>query len=102
MARAALGLTLALGGAAAWLALDELRYLAPYRDALAARHGPAVAAYAGALAFDLFAGLYWLCRRLGLGDAGRKLRRLEREVQSGTAFDRELANRLRDQREGAA
>ncbi len=102
MARVALGLTIAIGGALAWLALEEFRYLAPYREALAARRGAELAAFVAALAFDLFALLYWLSRRLVQGDSGRKLRRLEREVRRGEAFDRELAVRLRDQREGDA
>ena len=100
MARIAFGLTVSIGGAAAWLALEEFRYLAPYRDEIAARYGAAILGYCLALAFDLFVFLYWLARRLGLGDAGRKLRRLESEVHRGTTFDGELAERLRDQREG--
>ena len=100
MARIAFGLTLSVAGTACWLALEEFRYLAPYRDEIAARHGAAIAAYCLALAFDLFAFLYWLSRRLGLGDVGRKLRRLEGEMRRGSTFDRELAERLRDQREG--
>ncbi len=102
MARIAFGLTISIGGVAVWLALDEFEYLAPYRDELAVRHGPVVAAYACALAFDLFAFLYWLARRLGLGDAGRKLRRLEGEIRQGSTFDSELARRLREQKEGQA
>lgn len=100
MARIALGLTLSIGGTVAWLALDEFQYLAPYRDPIAARYGVAIAAYSCALGFDLFACLYWLSRRLGLGDAGRKLRRLEGEVRRGDVFDSELARRLRKQQEG--
>lgn len=102
MVRIALGLTVSIGGTAVWLALEEFRYLAPYRDELARNYGFAAIAYALALLFDLFVFLYWLCRRLGLGDAGRKLRRLENEVRRGTTFDRELADRLRKQEEGEA
>lgn len=102
MARIAFGLTIAIGGATLWLALDEFSYLSPYGDRLAANHGFAIGAYIAALAFDLFAVLYWMCRRLGLGDAGRKLRRLETEVRRGATFDSELADRLRAQREGRA
>ncbi len=100
MARIAFGLTLAIGGAAAWLALDEFRYLAPYRDEMLRSYGGVIAAYVLALAFDLFAVLYLACRRLGLGDAGRKLRRLDGEVRQGKTFDVELARRLRKQEEG--
>ena len=102
MARVALGLTVATCGCVAWLALEEFGYLAPYRDVLVARYGGVIALCALALAFDTFAALYGLCRRLGLGDAGRKLRRLEGEVRKGETFDSELAARLRKQREGAA
>ena len=102
MARIAFGLTLAIGGAAAWLALDEFRYLAPYRDEMLRSYGGVIAAYVLALAFDLFAVLYLACRRLGLGDAGRKLRRLDAEVRQGKTFDAELARRLRKQEEGRA
>ena len=102
MARIAFGLTLAVGGAAAWLALDEFRYLAPYRNELVRDYGWVIAAYVLALAFDLFAVLYLACRRLGLGDAGRKLRRLDVEVRRGKTFDTELAQRLRQQEEGQA
>ena len=102
MVRIALGLTISIGGTIAWLALDEFRYLAPYRDQLAMRYGVTIAVYTLALAFDTFAVLYWLCRRLGLGDAGRKLRRLEGEVRAGATFNSELAERLREQEEGNA
>ena len=102
MARIAFGLTLSIGGMAAWLALDEFRYLAPYRDELLRSYGWVIAAYVLALAFDLFAVLYLACRRLGLGDAGRKLRRLDGEVRQGKTFDAELARRLRQQEEGGA
>ncbi len=102
MARIAFGLTLSIGGVAAWLALDEFRYLAPYRDELLRGYVWVMAAYVWALAFDLFAVLYLACRRLGLGDAGRKLRRLDGEVRQGKTFDAELARRLRQQEEGGA
>lgn len=102
MARIAFGLTISIGGATLWLALDEFRYLAPYGDRLMASRGITITAFVLALAFDLFAFLYWICRRLGLGDAGRKLRRLEGEVHGGRTFDTELGDRLRDQREGKA
>lgn len=100
MARIAFGLTVSIGGAAIWLAMEEFRYLAPYRDEIAARYGWAITASCLALAFNLFAFLYWLSRRLGLGDVGRKLRRLEGEVRRGSTFDTELAERLRGQSEG--
>ncbi len=102
MARIAFGLTLSIGGAALWLALDELNYLAPYGRSIMARRGALVVGYVLALSFDLFAFLYWICRRLGLGDAGRKLRRLEGEVRGGSTFDDDLGRRLRDQSEGKA
>ena len=102
MARIAFGLTISIGGAGLWLALDEFRYLAPYGDGLLATRGFAIVSCVLALAFDLFAFLYWICRRLGLGDAGRKLRRLEGEVRRGATFDSALAQRLREQREGRA
>lgn len=100
MVRVALGLTIAICGIAGWLALEEFRYLAQHRDELAERHVAVIAACGLALAFDAFALVYGLCRRLGLGDAGRKLRRLEGEVRSGETFDRELAGKLRRQQEG--
>ncbi len=100
MWKIALGLTISISGCAAWLALDELVYLAPYRDALMRAHGGAILVYGSALAFDVFFGLYWACRRLGLGDAGRKLRRLDGEVRRGETFDSELALKLRRQEEG--
>ena len=102
MIRIAFGLTLAISGAAAWLALDSFAYLAPYRDQLLRSHGWTAAAFAAALTFDLFALLYLACRRLGLGDAGRKLRRLDSELRHGKTFDEELAQRLREQEEGQA
>ena len=100
MWKIALGLTISISGCTAWLALDELAFLAPYRDALLRAHGGAIAAYCCALLFDLYFGLYWACRRLGLGDAGRKLRRLDGEVRRGLTFDRELALRLQRQQDG--
>lgn len=100
MVRVAMGLTVAICGVAGWLALEEFRFLAPYRDELAARHGKVLVACGLALAFDVFSATYGLCRRLGLGDAGRKLRRLEGEVRSGATFSEELAGQLRRQEEG--
>lgn len=100
MARVAFGLSLSILGVVAWLALEEFRYLAPHRDAIARRYGAVIAACCLALWFDLFVVLYWLARRLGLGDVGRKLRLLEGETRSGSTFDDELAKRLRDQQEG--
>ena len=102
MARVALGLTIAICGIAAWLALEEFRFLAQFRDELAARHGKVIVACVLALAFDVFSASYGLCRRLGLGDAGRKLRRLEGEVRAGATFSQELAGQLRRQQEGEA
>ena len=102
MARVAVGLTISICGSVAWLALEVFSYLAPFRDHLTDQHGGVIAAYGLAAGFEVFAILYGLCRRLGLGDAGRKLRRLEDEVRSGSTFDSELAERLYDQREGEA
>lgn len=102
MARMAFGLTISICGSVAWWALEVFSYLAPYRDDLAAQHGTLIALYGLTGGFVVFALLYGLCRRLGLGDAGRKLRRLEDEVRSGSTFDSELAERLHDQREGDA
>ena len=102
MARVAFGITITVCGAGLWFALEEFRYLAPYGKDLFRTRGFVICGYVAALAIDLFAFLYWTCRRLGLGDTGRKLRRLEREVHRGTAFDNELAERLRRQREGSA
>ncbi len=76
MARVALGLTISICGSVAWLALEVFSYLAPFRDALTDQFGTVIAAYCLAAGFEVFALLYGLCRRLGLGDAGRKLRRL--------------------------
>ena len=102
MARVALGLTISTCGSVAWLGLDVFSYLAPFRDDLTHEYGTVIAAYGLAAGFSVFALLYGLCRRLGLGDAGRKLRRLEGEVRSGSTFDSELAERLHHQREGDA
>lgn len=102
MARVALGLTISICGSVAWFALEEFSYLAPFRDNLTRRHGTVIAAYGLAAGFTVFALVYGLCRRLGLGDAGRKLRRLEDEVRRGSTFDSELAERLHDQRQGDA
>ncbi len=100
MARIAFGLTVSISGTVIWLVLNEFTYLSPYRGALLERYSTAITIYGLALAFNLFSLLYWICRRLGLGDAGRKLRKLEKEVHRGEAFDQELAERLQAQTEG--
>ena len=103
MARIAFGLTISIGGAGLWLALDEFRYLAPYGDGLLATRGFAIVSCVLALAFDLFAFLYWICRRLGLGDRRPQAAAPSRaEVRRGATFDSALAQRLREQREGRA
>lgn len=100
--RFAWGLSLAALAAFGLWALRALLPLRPYAAGIWADHSAAIAVNA-ALAFAaLWAALYWIALRAGLGELGRKLGVAERALQAGPsgAHDRELAAALERDRRG--
>ena len=94
----AFGLTLAAVGAAAVLLPARLEFLRPWAGQFLAEHfwtavPPAVTAVAA-----LFSAIHWAARKAGLGDLGRKVEHIGRELGGGEAHDRELAEALRRDR----
>jgi hypothetical protein len=74
--------------------LDACRFLIPYREVLIHEYGREIVAFAGVLFLNLFAIAYQGSRILGLKDTGRKLRHLEKQVQSGDPLGGDLPGRL--------
>ena len=48
----------------------------------------------------LYAFIYWLARRAGLGDLGGKLKLMDKRLAAGESHDDELARRLQRERMG--
>lgn len=99
--RFAWGVTLAAAAVFALWALRALLPLRPYAAGIWADHGAAISANAALAVAALWAALYWIALRAGLGELGRKLGVAERALQAGPgAHDRELAAALERDRRG--
>jgi hypothetical protein len=79
-----------------FLLLDECKFLIPYRALLLAKYGRAIALYAAALFFNLFALIYLFVRKLLLKETGRKLAHIEKQLRSADTISEELSQRLRE------
>jgi hypothetical protein len=77
-----------------FLLLGECKFLIPYRALLLAKYGRAIALYAAALFFNLFALIYLFVRKLLLKETGRKLAHVEKQLRSGDTISEELSWRL--------
>ena len=99
--RIATGLSLIVWVLALFLVGERLQYLAPYSEMLVERYALTVSLHLTAAAAGLFAFIYWLARRAGLGDVGGKIKLLDKRLDAGDAHDAELGRRLAKQREGA-
>ena len=98
--RIATGLSLIVWVVALMLVGERLEYLAPYSEMLIEQYALTVALHLTAAAAALFALLYWLARRAGLGDVGGKLKLMDKRLAAGEAHDAELGRRLEREREG--
>jgi len=76
------------------LVLEQLAFLRPYRSVLVHHYLPWLLAAMGLAFVNLWALSYLLIQHLRLGDTGRKLAHLERQLQSGDTIVRDLSARL--------
>lgn len=79
-----------------WL-LQECAFLIPFRELLVEVYARYIVAYAAALFVNVFAGFYFLLRKLMLKDTGRKLAHLEKQLRTGQSISEELTARLKEQ-----
>ena len=98
--RIATGVSMVLWALGLLLVGARLDYLSPYMGLIAHEYGWALAAHLTVAAGALFAGLYWLARRAGLGDVGGKLKLMDKRLTGGEAHDTELGRRLDRERGG--
>ncbi len=74
--------------------LEQLAFLRPYRSVLVHHYLPWLLGAMGIAFLNLCALSYLVLQRLRLGDTGRKLAHLERQLQSGDTIVRDLSARL--------
>ena len=98
--RIATGLSLIVWVVALFVSAERLVYLASYKGMLIERYGWTLSWHLAVTAAGLFALLYWLARRAGLGDLGGKLKLMDKRLAAGEAHDAELGRRLEREREG--
>lgn len=98
--RIATGLSLIVWVVALLLVGERLEYLAPYSEMLIEQYALTVSLHLMTAVTALFALLYWLARRAGLGDVGGKLKLMDKRLAAGEAHDAELGRRLEREREG--
>jgi hypothetical protein len=74
--------------------LEQLAFLRPYRSVLVRHYLPWLLGAMAVAFLNLCALSYLVIQRLRLGDTGRKLAHLERQLQSGDTIVRDLSARL--------
>ena len=79
---------------------ERLKYMEPYVELLFARYSAIVSLYLMTAIVTLYAFIYWLARRAGLGDLGGKIKLMDKRLASGESHDAELAERMRRERRG--
>lgn len=77
----ALALFLAIG----FVLLDRLRFLARYRDHILASHQHVIVGYCALLFVNLFGILFMVYRKFFFKDTGKKLKHLEKQLDSEQA-----------------
>ena len=65
-----------------WLA-HSLHFLTPWRDLIVHRYLQSIALYCALLFANILGLTIWIERKFFLRDTGRKLKHLDREIQSG-------------------
>ena len=98
--RVALGLSIMAWGLLGFAFMDRMEWMRPHMGLVLAEYGGVLAGYLLAAALTLYAAIYWLCRRLGIGDLGRKMEVLEEGLRRDAPHDPALAAALERQRSG--
>ena len=98
--RIATGLSLIFWVISILLVGERLKYLEPYAELLFARYTVILSLYLMTAIVTLYAFIYWLARRAGLGDLGGKLKLMDKRLAAGESHDDELARRLQRERTG--
>ena len=98
--RIATGLSLIVWVVALFVSAERLVYLSSYKGMLIERYGWTLSWHLVTAVAAVFAGIYWLARRAGLGDLGGKLKLMDKRLVSAEAHDDELGRRLVKEREG--
>ncbi|MCY4585599.1 MAG: hypothetical protein OXB98_06120 [Bryobacterales bacterium] len=98
--RIATGLSLIVWVIALLLVGEQINYLEPYAPILIAQYTVSLSLHLLTAMVTLFAFIYWLARRAGLGDVGGKLKLMDKRLAAGQSHDEELALRLQRERTG--
>lgn len=93
------GLTCTLAALAVLFGFERLAHLRPYAALIWEQHAASIMAHLVVLFLSVAAGIYYLARLLGLGDAGRKVEQVELALRRGQG-DAELAAALKRDSEG--
>lgn len=75
-------ITLVLFLVIAFTLLERLRFLAPYRNTILAVHQEVIVAYLVLLFFNIFGILFMVYRQFFFKDTGKKLKHLEKQLDS--------------------
>lgn len=94
MFKDALFLSTILMLAAGLFLLGECRFLVPYREALIHRYGAIILGFTATLFVNLCTGIYAILQVVRLGDMGRKLRHVERQIARDGSISSELSRML--------
>ncbi|MDE0165219.1 MAG: hypothetical protein OXL36_09000 [Bryobacterales bacterium] len=98
--RIATGLSLIFWVIFLLLAGERLKYMEPYAELLFARYSVIVSLYLMTAIVTVYAFIYWLARRAGLGDLGGKIKLMDKRLAAGDSHDAELAERMKRERAG--
>ncbi len=98
--RIALGVSIVIWSLVLFTAMERMVWLRPHMGLVLDAYGTVLAAYLLAAALTLYAGLYALARRLGIGDLGRKMDVLEDGLRRDAPHDPDLAAALARQHRG--
>ena len=93
------GLTCTLAALAVLFGFERLAFLRPYASLIWNEYAASILAHLAVLFLSVAAGIYYLARLVGLGDAGRKVEQIELSVRRGQG-DPELAAALQRDTEG--
>ena len=93
------GLTCTLAALAVLFGFERLAFLRPYASLIWNEYAASILAHLAVLFLSVAAGIYYLARLVGLGDAGRKVEQIELSVRRGQG-DPELAAALQRDSEG--
>lgn len=78
----------------AFMFLDQVTFLAPYKRVILQRHLWVIVGAATVLFLNLFAAFYLAGRSLFLKETGRKLAHVEKQLHTGDTIVRDLSDRL--------